>query len=160
MRYLIFLLLFLIAGCATNQPAPVEKEKEPSIKDMVAKLEHSPIDPNTIPDGFTHDVKKYTDPNGKVWVLVDPDDLNKIRQAYLSAEGNADLVKRLNEINRLTVDKANLIRELAILEEYQTKRMKLRLDEEREYGELREKQLQQDVLWWKIATILGLAVGL
>jgi len=150
---LILLALFLF-GCSS-----VPEKREIQVKE-IAVFEHKEIAPVEVPTGFTHDVKEYTDVNGKKWVLVDPADLYKIKQAYVSAEQNAELVKQLNIINMLVVQRANLVRELSILEAYRAEKISIALDDERQMR--REEQLRSGIesLSMKIITALALLTAL
>lgn len=151
----VFILsLLLLAGCAAQKPAALP---EP-IK--LERYEYTDIQPVSTPKPFLYPVEAYTDEAGIEWVKVRSEDANSLLIAFQSAEGNADLVKRLNDINRLNVDRANALRELIELEEHSRRRLMLRLQEERELNEQNLKQLRYDVWMWRIAALLGLAVGL
>ena len=153
MKILIVLCLFLV-GCAsapkTPLPEPIKLER----------YEYTDIQPVSTPKPFLYPVEAYTDEAGIEWVKVRSEDANSLLIAFQSAEGNADLVKHLNDLNRLNVDRANALRELIELEEHSRRRLMLRLQEERELNEQNLKQLRYDVWMWRIAALLGLAVGL
>lgn len=147
-----------ILGCASAPTA--EKPVASTIRDNVEKIEAIDVTPIATPKGFEVDVKKYKDEQGREWILVAPEDLAKVKEAYLSAEGNAELVVGLNEYNKLIAERANMVRDLAILEEYRAAKLELRIEEEREIAK-EERQRNSIDLWiWKITAILGLAVGL
>lgn len=150
----LILLCLVLFGCSS-----VPEKREIQVKE-IAVFEHKDITPVEVPTGFAHDVKEYKDRDGKTWVLVDPSDIYKIKQAYVSAEQNAELVKQLNMINMLVVQRANLVRELSILEAYRAEKMTIALDEERESR--REEQIRSSIenLSLKIITALALIASL
>lgn len=141
-------------GCSS-----VPEKREIQVKE-IAVFEHKEIKPIEVPSGFAHDVKEFTDSSGKKWVMIDPQDLYKIKQAYVSAEQNAELVKQMNIINMLIVQRANLVRELSILEAYRAEKMSIALDDERQMR--KEDQLRNGIesLSMKIITALALLTAL
>jgi hypothetical protein len=154
MKYALIVLSMFLFGCASApEPREIQTKK-------IAEFVHKEVTPVSIPEAFTHDVGSYKDANGKTWALVDPDDLVKVEQAYISAESNAALVEQANLILELTVQRANLIRELAELEEYRALKMEVVLNDERESR--REEQLRNSIesITLKIITALALVVAI
>lgn len=154
MRVLL-LALFLLVGCASQQKEPVVMQTT-----KIQEFVHKEITPVALPEAFDADVKEHVDGSGKVWALVDPAELYKIEQAYISAESNAALVEQANSILQLTVQRANLIRELAILEEIRANKAYVLLD--MEIDARREEQLRNQIesISLKILAALALAVAI
>lgn len=154
MKYLLIVVLFFMYGCASVPP-----QKEIQTK-KIAEFVHVEITPVSLPEAFASDVGNYKDANGKTWALVDPDDLAKIEQAYISAESNAALVEQANLIMQLTVQRANLIRELAELEEYRALKADIVLESERQ--DRRQEQIKNGIesITLKIIAALALVVAL
>lgn len=154
MKYLIIVVLFFMYGCASAPPPKEIQTKK------IAEFVHKEVTPVSVPEAFANDIGSYKDANGKTWALVDPDDLVKIEQAYISAESNAALVEQANLILELTVQRANLIRELAELEEYRALKMEVVLDGERK--DRREEQIRSSIesITLKIITALALVVAI
>lgn len=148
-----------LLGCVSAPEQPIEVP-ESTIKDSVTQIDAIDITPIALPRGFEVDVKKYKDDEGREWILVAPKDLDKIKEAYISAEGNAKLVSELNEYNKLIAERANMIRDLAIMEEYRSAKLELRLEEERETAKEDRQSMNIDLWIWKLTAILSLAVGL
>lgn len=155
-RTLILVLIFALAGCATQQP---ERKQVPQTQ-LLEKFEYVEVTPVDVPEPFSTDLGTYTDDNGNTWALIDPNELYKIEQAYQSSEQNAELVKQSNEIMRLLVQRGNLMIQLAKLEEYRASKMEILLDDERENA--KEQQLRSDIenITLKILTALALAAAL
>lgn len=151
---IILLSLFLL-GCSGT---PTER-KEVVLKE-IKEFEYIEVKSVEVPKPFVYDVKKFIDSNGQSWALVHVNDLHLIKQAYVSAEQNAELVKQLNQINYLTVQRANLIRELVVLEAYRAEKMKISLEDER--ADFREQQIRANIesLTLKIITIMSLGLAL
>ncbi len=154
-RTLILLLCMTIFGCTTQQV----KRELPQTQ-LVEKFEYTEIKPVDVPEPISTDLGTYTDENGTTWALIDPNELYKIEQAYVSSESNAELVKQSNEIMRLLVQRGNLVIQLAKLEEYRANKMQIMLDDERESA--KEQQLRSDIenLTLKILAALALAASL
>lgn len=146
-----------LLGCTSVQKEYVER---PSVRDQIAPLVHKDVAPISLPEKFKSSVKSYTDENGKKWVLIDPQDLDRIKTAYTSAEGNAALVGNMNDYNRLVIERANMMRDLAILEEYRSAKLEIRIEEERDLAKAEREQNAIDLWLWRLATVLSLAVGL
>lgn len=153
MKKLLILVVLFLAGCASAPPPATIQTKE------IVKFEYKEIQPVALPD-IVEAAGEYTDEYGKTWALFDPKDLYKIEQAYISAERNSELVQQQNLIARLLVERANLIRELAILEEYRALKMEVVLDGER--ADRRQEQIRNSIesISLKILAALAIAVAL
>ncbi|MGL5012941.1 MAG: hypothetical protein ACRC6V_01455 [Bacteroidales bacterium] len=154
---LLWAISLSLSGCTSVQKAYVEN---PSVRDQIAPLVHRDVAPIALPDKFKSVVKTYTDETGKKWVLIDPRDLDRIKTAYTSAEGNAALVGNMNDYNRLVIERANMMRDLAILEEYRSAKLEIRIAEERDLAKAEREQHAMDLWLWRLAAVLALAVGI
>lgn len=154
-RVSLLLLIFVFLGGCASAPEPKQIQTK-----QIAEFVHKEIKPVSVPQPFDADVGEYKDASGKLWALVDPNDLHKILQAYTSAESNAALVVQANMILELTVQRANLIRELAQLEEYRALKMEVVLEGERR--DRREEQIRGSIesITLKIIAALALVVAL
>lgn len=154
MKNLVWLVCVVLFGCASiPEPKPVQTKE-------IAIFVHQEITPVSLPQPFDTDVGEYRDKSGKLWALVDPNELYKIEQAYVSAESNAALVEQANVILSLMVQRANLIRELAQLEEYRALKMEYVLEAERK--DRREEKLVSTIesIGLKIIAALALIVAI
>jgi len=160
MKKLFFtaLILSVLTGCMSPPEFPVSDLR---ISNM-PNLEGQVIDAIAVPDkpkGALESIVSDDGTQGKV-LTFNSAEVKRLLAIHNAAEGNAKLVKEMNKLLSMYVQQANMIKDLAELEEARS----ARLESDLAYSDykLKEQQLESKIeTWsWKIVAFIALAVGL
>lgn len=153
-QYFAVLALFLCA-CTATQTTPLPTSPKASLERPI----YTPVTPVEAPTAFTHTVKQQ-EIDGVRYILIREEDSKKVMQAYVSAESNTDLVRKLDELNRLRVEQLNTTIDILELEELRNEKLKTYINEDQRLREEMQRNTVYEMWLWRAMTAVGLAVGI
>ena len=159
MRTLLLIpVLLMLSGCLSTPEFPKADLRINEMPDIEAQRVE-PLKVPTKPKGKRETVTTENGGTRKVQAFT-ADELKRLLQIVNAAEGNAALVEEMNSLIQLYAQRANMMKDLAALEEARA----ARLEADLEYADyqMRQQKLESKIeTWsWKIVAILGLVVGL
>lgn len=152
------LLITLISlSCTACVTAP-EPKPLPDIWKNLKPTTYSKVEATEVPDKPLAYV--VTDAEGNKHSAFKPEDMRKLKLAFISAEANAAKVAKLDLVNELIVYKLNLMEELRALEEYKSAKLENDLITQEASSEKELLSAKIEKISWQIVSILALIVGL
>ena len=158
MKIIALIPIVFLFGCVSPPDFPKADLRISKLPDIEAKQ----VKPLTVPDKPKGNVISVPNSEGdsrKVMTFT-PDELKRLLSIHTAAQGNADMVEEMNKLLSMYIQQANMMKDLAELEEARA----ARLETDLAYSDyrLRQQQLESKIeTWsWKIIAVLSLAVGL
>lgn len=157
MKALLIAVCLLLTGCLSTPEFPESDLRIAKMPNIEAK-QVEPLPVPKKPKGINTTID--TDSGSKRVQAFTADEVKRLLEIHNAGIGNEKIIKELNTLLSLYAEQANMMKQLAELEEARAARLAADLA----YSDYRLKQNQLESkieVWsWKIIAVLGLVVGL